>query len=112
MTCDDSSARCEIAVLVDEEVGVADERGSFLLERGTMEWHVVETLRQQHATIHVVPFDPKITPPIDALRTLDPRLVFNLTEWVAGDRRLDSAIAGVLEMMRLPYTGAGPDGMQ
>ena len=42
---------------------------------------------------------------------LEPRLVFNLTEWVAGNRRLDSAIAGVLEMMELRYTGTGPEGM-
>ena len=33
-------------------------------------------------------------------------------EWVGGDRRLDAAIVGVLEMMNLPYTGSGPDGMQ
>ena len=53
-------------------------------------------------------FRPAITPTIEELRALKPRLVFNLTEWVGGDRRLDAAIAGVLEMMKLRYTGAGP----
>jgi D-alanine-D-alanine ligase len=60
----------------------------------------------------IVPFDPEITPTVEKLRSLKPRLVFNLTEWVGGNRRLDSAIAGVLEMMNLRYTGAGPEGMQ
>jgi D-alanine-D-alanine ligase len=103
---------CDIAVLVDEEVGEPDREGRFVLERGTMEWYVLQTLEQQHRNICVVPFDPAITPTIDALRTVKPRLVFNLTEWVAGNRRLDSAIAGMLEVLKLRYTGAGPDGMQ
>ena len=30
---------------------------------------------------------------------------------MGGNRRLDAAIAGVLEMMKLRYTGAGPEGM-
>jgi D-alanine-D-alanine ligase len=103
--------RCDIAVLVDAEVGEYRD-GAFELERGTMEWHVLEALAQRHDAIRVVPFDPQITPTVEALRGLSPGLVFNLTEWVGGDRRLDSAIAGVLEMMKLRYTGSGPDAMQ
>lgn len=105
-------ARCDIAVLVDAEVGEPDDAGRFVLERGVMEWHVVQMLRRSERSVCIVPFDPEITPTIETLRTLKPRLVFNLTEWVAGNRRLDSAIAGVLEMMNLRYTGAGPEGMQ
>lgn len=112
MARDNGGARCDIAVLVDDETGEVDAGGSFVLERGTMEWHVVEALKAQHGAVAVVPFDPAITPTIDALRRLEPDLVFNLTEWVAGDRTLDSAIAGMLQMLRLRYTGAGPDGMQ
>jgi D-alanine-D-alanine ligase len=103
---------CDIAVLVDEEVGERDAQERFVVERGTMEWYVLQVLQRQHRNICVVPFDPEITSTIDALRTLRPPLVFNLTEWIAGDRRLDSAIAGMLEMMNLRYTGAGPDGLQ
>ncbi|HUP95663.1 MAG TPA: hypothetical protein VM164_12205 [Burkholderiales bacterium] len=112
MTRDDGCEGCDIAVLVDEEVGDVDKAGEFVLERGTMEWHVCEALRRQDRGVSIVPFDPAITPTIEALRALKPRLVFNLTEWIAGDRRLDSSIAGMLEMMRLRYTGAGPHGMQ
>jgi D-alanine-D-alanine ligase len=103
---------CEIAVLVDAEVGAFDAKGRFELERGTMESHVVQALEREHERVCVLPFDAHITPTVEALRTVKPRLVFNLTEWVGGDRRLDSAIAGVLEMMKLRYTGSGPDAMQ
>ena len=73
---------------------------------------MLHALQARHRGVCVVPFDPTITPTIDELRALEPRLVFNLTEWVGGDRRLDAAIVGVLEMMSLRYTGAGSDGMQ
>jgi D-alanine-D-alanine ligase len=112
MTRDKTLARCDIAVLVDAEVGEPDDAGGFVLERGVMEWQVVQMLRRDERSVCIVPFDPGITPTIEKLRSLKPRLVFNLTEWVAGNRRLDSAIAGVLEMMDLRYTGAGPEGMQ
>ncbi|HEX2827835.1 MAG TPA: hypothetical protein VHP37_15895 [Burkholderiales bacterium] len=102
----------DIAVLVDAETGAHDARGEFELERGTMEWQVVQELAREHARIRVLPFDASITPTVEALRDAKPSLVFNLTEWVAGDRRLDSAIAGMLDMMRLRYTGSGPDAMQ
>jgi D-alanine-D-alanine ligase len=107
-----SNNGCEIAVLVDAETGAHDARGEFELERGTMEWQVVQELAREHARIRVLPFDPSITPTVEALRDAKPSLVFNLTEWVEGDRRLDSAIAGMLDMMRLRYTGSGPDAMQ
>src|SRR5215212_7694645 len=112
MSRDTGCGQCDIAVLVDEEVGDVDKTGHFVPERGTMEWHVCEALRRQNRSVSVVPFDPQITPTIEALRALDPQLVFNLTEWIAGDRRLDSAIVSMLEMMGLRYTGACSPGMQ
>jgi D-alanine-D-alanine ligase len=112
MSVDKSDARCDIALLVDEEAGERDANGRFILERGTMEMHVLQALRAQHARVEVVSFDAEVTPTIARLHALKPRLVFNLTEWVDGDRRLDAAIASVLEMLRLRYTGAGPEGMQ
>jgi D-alanine-D-alanine ligase len=101
-----------IAVLVDVEVVVPAANGGFELERGSMEWQVKEALERVHAHVSVVPFDPRITPTVDALRRFEPDLVFNLTEWLGGDRRLDAAIAGMLDMMQLAYTGSGPDAMQ
>lgn len=106
------ASACDVAVLVDEEVGHHDGRGRFVVDAGSMEAYVLHALRASRRAVRVVSFDPRITPTVEALRALKPRLVFNLTEWVAGDRRLDAAIAGMLEMMNLRYTGAGPDGMR
>ena len=106
-----SPGACDIAVLVDEEVGVRSSTGRFVVDAKSMEANVLFALKQRHRNVSVVPFDSGITPTIEELRKLKPRLVFNLTEWVAGNRRLDAAITGVLEMMNLRYTGAGPDGM-
>lgn len=103
--------RCDIAVLVDEETGERDSLGRFVVEGRSMESSVVRALKARHGDIRAVPFDPKITPTIEELRRLKPRLVFNLTEWVGGNRRFDAAIVGILEMMKLRYTGAGPEGM-
>lgn len=103
---------CDIAVLVDEEVGERDGRGGFVADAGSMEAQVAQALHRSGHKICVVPFDPAVTPTIEALRALEPRLVFNLTEWIGGDRSLDAAIAGLLEMLKLPYTGASPAGMQ
>jgi D-alanine-D-alanine ligase len=112
MPRENNHPRCDVAVLVDEEVGEHDASGRFVVERGSMEAQVLQALTRQSFSACVVPFDPAITPTVETLRALSPRVVFNLTEWIAGDRRLDAAIAGVLEMMSLRYTGAGPDGMQ
>ena len=105
-------ARCDIAVLVDDETGERDGNGRFIVEGRSMESSVLRSLRSRYRGVRAVPFDPQITPTIEELRGLKPRLVFNLTEWIAGNRRLDCAITGVLEMMGLRYTGAGPEGMQ
>ena len=106
-----AAGACDIALLVDEEVGERRADGRFVLERGSMEANVLSALAAHKMSVCVVPFDPAITPTIEALRRSAPRLVFNLTEWVAGNRRLDSAIASMLEMMDLRYTGTGPEGM-
>src|SRR5688572_13810174 len=103
---------CDIAVLVDEEVGSRNGTGRFVVDARSMESNVLWALKKAHRSVRVVPFSPDITPTVEELRTLKPRLVFNLTEWVGGNRRLDAAITGVLEMMKLRYTGSGPEGMQ
>jgi len=104
--------RCDIALLVDAETGDHAADGRFAVEAGGMEAHVLRCLRGQRQRVEVVPFDACVTPTIDRLRELRPRLVFNLTEWIDGDRSQDAAITALLDMMRLPYTGTGPEGMQ
>ena len=104
--------RCEVAVLVDAETGERNGSGQFAPDRGSTEQRVSESLRARYPRVAVVPFGPDITATMLELAMLRPRIVFNLTEWFDGDRKLDSAIAGLLEMMKLRYTGTGPAGMQ
>jgi D-alanine-D-alanine ligase len=104
--------RCDVAVLVDEETGTRLKAGRFVPDRHSVEAYVFESLRASYRHVAIVPFDPKIVATIEALQALKPRIVFNLTEWIDGDRTLDQAITGLLDLMKLPYTGTGPDGMQ
>lgn len=99
-------------MLVDAETGERNPSGRFAPDRGSMEQRVFRSLCGRYPQVAVVPFGPDIVATLAELRKLRPRIVFNLTEWVDGDRKLDHAVAGVLEMMRLRYTGTGPVGMQ
>jgi D-alanine-D-alanine ligase len=103
--------RCDIALLVDVETGEPDAEGRFVPDTGSMESAVLDALQRLDHRVTVVPFSIALDDTLRRLRGLAPRLVFNLTEWLDGDRRLDAAIAGMLDAMKLPYTGTGPDGM-
>ena len=104
--------RCDIALLVDEETGEHRQSGRFVLDPGDVEQKVLRALRKRYRRVEVVPFLPTVAQTVERLRQLAPRVVFNLTEWVDGDRRMDAAIAGVLDMLKLRYTGTGPDGLR
>ncbi len=99
-------------MLVDAETGEHNKSGRFAPDRGSMEEKVFAALRMRYSRVVVVPFGPDIVATMAQLKQLKPRVVFNLTEWVDGDRTLDHAIAGLLEMMKFCYTGTGQLGMQ
>jgi D-alanine-D-alanine ligase len=105
-------SRCGVALLVDVETGHRNAAGCFVPERGSVEAHVLKALRSRHPGTAIVPFGPDIGATIGELRRLAPRIVFNLTEWIDGNRRLDYAIAALLEILQLRFTGAGPRGLQ
>jgi D-alanine-D-alanine ligase len=109
---DRDGRRCDVVLLVDEETGVPRRDGRFVPDRSSMEEAVLASLRAQYREVAVVAFNRDIVPTIEALRRLDPEIVFNATEWIDGDRSMDAAIAGMLDMMALAYTGTGPDGMR
>ena len=104
--------RCAIALLVDEETGARLKSGRFVPDRGSVEARIHACLAEHYGRVAVVPFTPDIIATIQELRTLEPGLVFNLTEWLDGDRSLDAAITGLLDLLKIPYTGTGPDGMR
>jgi D-alanine-D-alanine ligase len=107
--------RCDVAMLVDAETGSRTKSGRFVfIGDGTdsMEPNILKQLRARYARVAVVPFGPDIVATAAQLKKLRPRMVFNVTEWLEGNRRLDCAIAGLLDMLKLPYTGTGWEGLQ
>jgi D-alanine-D-alanine ligase len=104
--------RCDVALLVDEETGEYGRDGRFIPEDDDVEEKVLRALRHSYNRVEVVPFTRKVDVTVQWLRRLDPRVVMNLTEWLDGDRRQDAAIAGVLDTLKLPYTGPGPEGLR
>lgn len=106
------STGCDIALLVDAEAGELRASGRFVPARSSVEAYLCDALRARHRNVVVVPFDARVDPVITALRALRPRLVFNLTECVDGNRSLDAAIAGLLDLLRIPYTGSGLSGLR
>jgi D-alanine-D-alanine ligase len=75
------------------------------------EYHVCEGLRLlgHHVTVQGAERDIAVV--AKNLAEHDPDLVFNLTEQFCGDRRLDKNIAALLELLDLPFTGAGAMGL-
>jgi D-alanine-D-alanine ligase len=106
------SPRYDVALLVDEETGEYGRGGRFIPESDDVEEKVLRVLRRHYRRVEVVPFSPRVVATIERLRALKPRIVVNLTEWVEGDRKLDAAITGLLEIMKVKYTGTGPVGLR
>src|SRR6185436_7550760 len=103
--------RCDVALLMDEETGEW-RGGRFVPDRGSGEESVLNALRPRYRRVEAVPFVRPAARTAQRLRELAPRVVFNLTEWIDGDRRQDAAIAGLLERLQLAYTGTGPAGLR
>jgi D-alanine-D-alanine ligase-like ATP-grasp enzyme len=100
--------KCETAVvLVDPEVL---RPGTVRLNAGQPERFVVRSLRRFAGRVAIHPFTC-VAAFLKMLEDERPSLVFNLTEHVYGDRRMDSHICALMELERIAYTGTGPTGM-
>jgi D-alanine-D-alanine ligase len=80
-------------------------------EARSMEFHVVSALRSLGHQVRVIPFDPDVQKTITRLTGERVDLIFNLTEQINGDRSKDLMIASLLELLNIPYTGTGPEGL-
>jgi len=107
-----TSPRCDVVLLVDEETGEYSRDGRFIPEDDDVEEKVLRALRRRYRRVEVVPFTRDREATARWLRRLNPRIVFNLTEWLDGDRRQDAAIAKFLDRLGLRYTGPGPEGLR
>jgi D-alanine-D-alanine ligase len=106
------SVRCDVAILVDAETGAYNRSGVFVPDRGSVESQVLGILQSQFRSVFVVPFEAVASVIGDKLRALRPHLVFNLTEWIDGDRSRDYEITHMLDILRLRYTGSSAEGLR
>jgi D-alanine-D-alanine ligase len=106
------SRRLHVSVLVDN-AAVPEDDPDFATRPAepVTEYHVIWALRDLHHNVSVLPAAKDIAAMVGAITEKGPDIVFNLTEEFGGDRRLDKNIAGLLEMLGIPFTGTGPDGL-
>jgi len=104
----------KIVVLIDLETVAAEDpefKGKNVTVRNTMEYHIINSIRSlEHETI-IQTFGPDPLESIRAVMEIKPDLVFNLTEHFKGNRRQDANIAGLLELLDIPFTGSGAEGL-
>jgi len=106
------SRRLNITVLVDPvTIPPNDPQFRNPSRKSVTEYHVCEALRHLGHHILVLGAEYDIASVTKALTDQEPDLVFNLTEQFCGDRRLDKNIAGLLELLDIPFTGSGPMGL-
>ncbi len=101
-----------VVLLVDAETGTPERNGGFRVDAGSVEAQVLYALRQQHARVVTLPFDADKRKTIAALQRIAPRLVFNLTEWIDGERSRDHEITALLEAQGFRYTGTAGAGLR
>jgi D-alanine-D-alanine ligase len=75
-------------------------------EAGVME----SLLRLGHSVETLAVFD-NVTHIVEKLKTCVPDVVFNLSESFHHDRAHEPNIPALLELMKVPYTGSGPDAL-
>ncbi|MBN1818567.1 MAG: ATP-grasp domain-containing protein [Sedimentisphaerales bacterium] len=101
-----------VTVLVDEGTISPDDPEFTGAPREPMtEYHVVEALRILGHRVSIVGVYDNLPDMIGKLQEQAPDVVFNLTEQFRGFRTFDKNIVSVLEMLQLPFTGAGSLGL-
>jgi D-alanine-D-alanine ligase len=93
-----------VAALVDREVLI---HGTTRFRAGEGDRHVVNALRHLVKQVVVGPYTDAACL-VSWLKDVSADVVFNLTEHAGGDRRKDAHICSLLELLKIPYTGAGP----
>ncbi|MBD3392265.1 MAG: hypothetical protein GF418_09375 [Chitinivibrionales bacterium] len=77
----------------------------------TTEYHVVHALRELKHAVTILGVSDSVQEMVRHLSEHRPDIVFNLTEQFRDDRGMDRHIAGLLELMDVPFTGTGALGL-
>jgi D-alanine-D-alanine ligase len=80
-------------------------------EEQAAEYHVVNTLRELGYMVSILGVDSTVEPILDGLKERQPDIVFNLIETFRFQRKLDGNVAGLLELMGVPFTGTAAVGL-
>jgi D-alanine-D-alanine ligase len=103
---------CDIVLLVDAETGAPARNGGFRVDAGSVEAQVLQALRQCGMRVVVAPFSADARQTLQTLQALAPPVIFNLTEWIDGDRARDHEITGLLDRQGFRYTGTSGAGLR
>lgn len=105
----------KLAVVLTDEAQVHDRDPEFLGRnqevRATLEYVITRELQALGFRTKVISYGPNPEQFARRIVELGPHFVFNLTEEVGGDRRLDASVAGLLQLLGQRFTGAGPRGL-
>jgi D-alanine-D-alanine ligase len=99
-----------VALLIDRERrvdGDPDLTSKRALAHAGMEFHIARTLRRLGYGVTIVACETGEQLIAD-LTELRPDVAFNVTEHLHGQRSADLQVAALLELLRIPYTGATP----
>lgn len=106
--------RHKVLVLFDT-AGTPPENQDFTEELKTDDWaaeaHVIEALNKLGHEVRTIGVWDEPGMIIDEIKTNPPDVVFNLTEHFNEVSAYDRNVAGLLEMMGVPYTGSSPTGL-
>jgi len=104
----------KVLVLFDT-AGTPPAKQDFSAELKTDDWaaeaHVISTLKQLRHEVRTIGVYDEPGMIIDEIKANPPEVVFNLTEHFNAVSAYDRNVAGLLEMMGVPYTGSSPTGL-
>ncbi|HXG53169.1 MAG TPA: hypothetical protein VNN77_17365 [candidate division Zixibacteria bacterium] len=106
--------RYKVLVLFDT-AGTPPESQDFSKELKTDDWaaeaHVIDALNRLGHEVRTIGVWDEPGMIIDEIKANPPDVVFNLTEHFNEVSAYDRNVAGLLEMMGVPYTGSSPTGL-
>jgi D-alanine-D-alanine ligase len=104
----------KVLVLFDT-AGTPPSKQDFTEELKTADWaaeaHIIAALTKLGHEVRTIGFYDEPGMIIDEIKTYPPDVVFNLTEHFNAVSEHDRNVAGLLEMMNVPYTGSSPTGL-
>ena len=76
------------------------------------EWDVIQTLEELGHEVHRLGVGSDLGPVRQAFATLEPDIAFNLLVHFHGVAVYDQHVVSYLELLKVPYTGCNPRGLQ